>query len=301
MRALVRTALIELFGDRVVFDVPMARHTSLRVGGPAEALATPENVDDVIACAGLCQRFAVPLLAVGGGFNLLVRDGGLSGVVLRTAKLRGIALQDGRLVADAGVSHSQIARFCGERGLHGLEFGAGIPGSVGGWIAMNAGVPAREVADAVWRVEIASAAGIELRDADAMAFSYRAARGLAAGEVAVRAHFAVEPAAPTEVRGQIEAHLRHRRLTQPVDQPSCGSVFKNPPGEYAGQLIEAAGQKGARVGGAAISTLHANFIVTERGARAADVLALIEQAQEAVLTQTGLLLEPEVRILGEPA
>lgn len=296
-----RAAMTELLGDRVAFDVAMARHTSLRVGGPAEAVGTPRSCDEVVACAALCERFGLPLTPVGGGFNLLVRDGGLAGLVLRTAKLRALSLQETTLIAEAGVSHSQVARFCGERGLRGLEFAAGIPGNVGGWIAMNAGVPERQVADAVTAVDVADAAGIAQKNADTLAFAYRAAPGLADDSVAVRAYFEVAPGDPGEVRGQIERHLAHRRLTQPVDQPSCGSVFKNPAGEHAGQLIEAAGLKGLRVGAASISTLHANFITTEPGACASDVVALIERAQEAVLSQMGLLLEPEVRIVGEPA
>ncbi len=301
MKADVRAAMVELFGDRVAFDVPMARHTSLRVGGPADAVVTPATPGEASACSALCRRFELVLTPVGGGFNLLVRDGGLRGVVLRTGKLRALGLEGNLLVADVGVSHSQVARFCSEHALTGLEFGAGIPGSVGGWVAMNAGIPGLEVADLVRAVEVANAAGIATRDATTLGFGYRRASGLEPGAVAVRVHFEVRAGQSDRVRGEIERHLAQRRLTQPVDQPSCGSVFKNPPGEHAGRLIEAAGLKGARVGGAEISTLHANFIVTDRKAKASDVLALIERSQEAVLAHRGLLLEPEVRIVGEPA
>lgn len=302
MNDAARAALVELLGERVAFGVPMARHTSLGVGGPVEALAEPANAEEVVACLALCERFDLPLTPIGGGFNLLVRDGGLPGVAVRTGNLRGLSHQGAQLSAQAGVSHAQVTRFCVEQGLRGLEFAAGIPGSVGGWIAMNAGIPTREMADAVAAVDVATPKGIEKHTASALEFRYRSAGALDGGAgIALCAHFAVDPGKAAEIREQVAKHLTHRRLTQPVNQPSCGSVFKNPTGEHAGQLIEAAGLKGLRIGAAAISELHANFIVTERDATAADVLELIESAREAVQHQSGIRLEAEVRIVGVAA
>ena len=308
--AAARRALTELLGERLRFGVPLARHTSLQVGGPAEALASPRCAADVATCAKLCHRYAIPLTPIGGGFNLLVCDGGLPGLVLRTDRLRTLAVDAGvegerrgpALFAEAGVSHSQIARFAERQGLTGLEFAAGIPGSVGGWVAMNAGIPDREVGDAILDVDVATLCGDrERRSGTSMAFRYRAAAALAPGEVVVAARFALEAAAPARIGECVSRHLARRRRTQPLDRPSCGSVFKNPPGVRAGELIEAAGCKGVRTGGAEVSSLHANFIINRGGATAKDVLALIERVRERVLAQTGIALESEVRIVGERA
>ena len=299
-----RAALAALLGPRVAFDAPLARHTSLGVGGPADALATPESIDELAALVALAGAHGLPLHVLGGGFNTLVLDGGLDGVVVRTARLRGLALEpDGTtLRAEAGVSHSQIVRLCVERGLAGLEFGAGVPGTVGGWIAMNAGVPEAEVGSAVRDVETAGpGATRRTRSRGEMGFTYRAATGLEPGEIVLAARFALVPSEVALVRAAIDRHLAHRRATQPIDQPSFGSVWKNPPGEHAGRLIEAAGLKGLRSGGAQISPVHGNFIVNLGGATAADVLALMARAREAVQARSGVTLEPEVRIVGRPA
>ncbi len=298
-----RRALEALLGSRVVFDAPLARHTSVGVGGPADALAVPQSLDELAALVALAAEHGFPLHVLGGGFNSVVLDGGLDGVVVRTQRLRALTLDaDGvTLRAETGVSHSQVVRLCAERGLSGLEFGAGVPGSVGGWIAMNAGVPDAETGAVVRDVELAEpGAGRRVRSREEMDFVYRGARGLAPGAVVLAARFVLHPADRARVRAEIDRHLAHRRATQPVDQPSFGSVFKNPPGERAGQLVEAAGLKGLQIGGAQISPRHANFIVNRGGATAADVLALIARAQEAVRERTGIALEPEVRIVGRP-
>lgn len=302
--AAAREALVALLGARVVFDAPLARHTSLGVGGPADALATPESAGELAALVALAAEHGLPLHVLGGGFNTVVLDGGLAGVAVRTARLRGLEVgADGTTVrAEAGVSHAQVTRLCAQRGLAGLEFGAGVPGTVGGWIAMNAGVPGAEAGAVVRDVETAGPGALRrTRGREEMGFVYRGTRGLAPGEVVLAARFALRAADPAAVRAEIERHLAHRRATQPIDQPSFGSVFENPPGERAGRLIELAGLKGLRVGGAQISSVHANFIVNLGGARAADVLALMARAQAAVRERTGIALVPEVRIVGRHA
>jgi UDP-N-acetylmuramate dehydrogenase len=295
-----RAALEGLLGERVRFDAPLGRLTSLLVGGPADALATPDSREEVQALVALCAAHDLPLHVLGGGFNTLVRDAGIEGVVLRTQRLRGLAIEgETTLVAEAGVSHSQITNLCLERGLGGLAFGAGIPGTIGGWVAMNAGVPEREIGACVASIEVATPRdGLRSIDGANLRFGYRGVAGLPAGAVVVAARFALVASTREAVRAEIEKYLAHRRATQPIDQPSCGSVFKNPEGEHAGRLIEEAGLKGARQGGAAISPVHANFIVNEGGATAADVLALIERAQKAVAQRRGFALEPEVKIVG---
>ncbi|MEB2325087.1 MAG: UDP-N-acetylmuramate dehydrogenase, partial [Sorangiineae bacterium] len=297
--AAARRALAVLLGSRVAFDAPLARHLPLGVGGPADALAAPASADELAALVALAAEHGLPLHVLGGGFNTVVLDGGLDGVAVRTHRLRALALDGATLRAETGVSHSQVVRLCAERGLAGLEFGAGVPGTVGGWIAMNAGVPDAEVGAVVRDVETAGpGAARRTRTRAEMGFVYRGARGLARGEVVLAARFALHPCEPGAVRAAIDRHLAHRRATQPIDQPSFGSVFVNPPGERAGRLVELAGLKGLRIGGAQISSVHANFIVNLGGATAADVLALMARAQEAVRERTGIALEPEVRIVG---
>jgi UDP-N-acetylmuramate dehydrogenase len=285
----------------VRFDAPLARFTSLRVGGPADALVTPESRGDLARLLAICARHRLPHLVLGAGFNTLALDGGVQGVVIQLGRLRGLDQRPGGLLrAEAGVSHNQLVKFCIRHGFSGLEFGAGIPGTVGGWVAMNAGIPSREVKDVVREVEVMAPSGSRLRHLErgALRFVYRGLRGLAPGSVILSALFAVSFATPALVKAEVDRLLARRSQTQPLDVPSCGSVFKNPPGDYAGRLIEQAGLKGYRVGGAQISPVHANFIANLGGATAADVLALMHEAQARVLAQAGRRLIPEVRVIG---
>ncbi len=296
-----RRALAEALGDAVRFDVPLSRHTSLGVGGPADALATPVDRTGLARALSICRAHRLSHHLLGAGFNTLVRDGGLEGVVLRLSKLRRLEERPACGVrAEAGVSHSQVTRFCVERGLAGLEFAAGIPGTVGGWLAMNAGIPRREVEARVHEIEVMSPTGRRTRHLrrEGLHFVYRALRGLAPGSVILSVLFSVAISTPGEVKAEVDRLLARRADTQPLDVPSCGSVFKNPPGDHAGRLIESAGLKGHRIGGAEISTVHANFIANTGDATAADVLALIEHARRTVLAHCGIELEPEVRVVG---
>jgi len=300
----VRDGLEEILGDRVQFDYPLSRCTSLRVGGPVDAFATPADRDEIARTLALCAEQRIPHYVVGAGFNLLAPDARLEGVVLRLSRMRRLEERpNGGVRAEAGVSHSQITRFCVERSLSGLEFGCGIPGTVGGWIAMNAGIPGREMKDAVREIEVISPTGRKRSHVarERLPFVYRALHGLAPGSLIVSALFDVTVSSREKVRDEVDRLLALRSGTQPLNVPSCGSVFKNPPGDFAGRLIEAAGLKGERCGGAEISRVHANFIANVGGARAADIVALIEKARSAVRETTGTVLVPEVRTLGEPA
>jgi UDP-N-acetylmuramate dehydrogenase len=297
----VRARLRELLQDRVRFDVPLARLTSLCVGGPAEAVATPGDRAELAALLGLCTAKRIPHYLIGNGFNTLAGDAPLAGVVVQLSRLRLLEERPGgRLRAESGVSHSQITRFCAQRGLAGLEFAAGIPGTVGGWLAMNAGLPTREMKDVVVQVEVMSPTGCRIRHVErsALHFGYRALRGLAPGSVLLSALFRVSPSDPQQVRERVEALLAKRAETQPLDVRSCGSVFKNPPGDFAGRLIESVGLKGHRIGGAEISPVHGNFITNTGGASASDVFALICEARRRVRERTGARLDCEVRVLG---
>jgi UDP-N-acetylmuramate dehydrogenase len=292
-----------LLGRRVQFDEPLARHTSLCVGGPADALARVASRQELAELARLCAVHSAPLHVLGAGFNTLALDGGVRGVVVRLQGWRRLERLSGdELQAEAGATHAQLARFCAQQGLAGLEFAVGIPGTVGGWIAMNAGTREREMKDVVRAVELIDARTGEShqRSAAQLEFRYRAAQ-LPPGAIVAAARFGLHADDPARIRARQRAQLDARRATQPIDQPSCGSVFRNPPGDHAGRLIEAAGLKGARVGAAEISPVHANFIVTRSPARATDVLALVERARAEVARRFGVELELEVRLLGEPA
>jgi UDP-N-acetylmuramate dehydrogenase len=285
----------------VRFDFPLARCTSLRVGGPVDAFATPATREEIARTLAICAAHQIPHYVIGAGFNTLALDDRLEGVALQLGKLRRLEERpDCSLRVEAGVSHGRLTNFCIERGLAGLEFGCGIPGTIGGWIAMNAGIPGREVKDVVQEIEVISPTGREARQLPRaeLRFVYRGLRGLAPGSVILSALFNVTLSDTGSVRTEVDRLLAARSNSQPLNVPSCGSVFKNPPGDFAGRLVEAAGLKGHRLGGAEISAVHANFITNRGGATAADVLALIQEAQAAVWRTAGVRLVTEVRIIG---
>jgi UDP-N-acetylmuramate dehydrogenase len=302
-----RTALREALGDAVRFNVPMKRHVSLRVGGNADAMVTPTDRGELSRTLTVCAAHGIPHHILGAGFNTLVRDGGVDGVVLQMRKLRGLALRDdGTIRAEAGVSHNTLTKLCIREGRSGLEFGAGIPGTVGGWVAMNAGIggaDAREVKDAIVALEVMKADGSEVETIprEALAFRYRGLDGLDRGAVIVAAIFATSASTPEAVGAEVDRLLAQRQRTQPLDVPSCGSVFQNPEGDHAGRLIEDVGLKGARCGDAQISPVHANFIANTGHAKSSDVLELIERARTSVRAAHGIELETEVKILGRDA
>jgi len=303
IEASARRDLEARLADRVEFDTDLRRHTSLRIGGPADALVTVADRDDLAATLGLCRKHALSTIVLGAGFNVLVREGGIRGVVLRLKKLRRIErVASDAITIEAGASHATITRYCIENGLTGLEFGAGIPGTLGGWLAMNAGIGVREMKDVVVGIDVMSPDGERITHVprEQLDFRYRALDGLDAGSVIVAATLRAEESERAKVQDEVDRLLAQRHATQPIDIPSCGSVFRNPAGQFAGQLIEGAGLKGAREGAAEISSVHANFIVNHGGASAADVLNLIERARAKVESETGIQLETEVKILGEP-
>jgi UDP-N-acetylmuramate dehydrogenase len=252
-----------------------------------------------VAVASLCARGA-PLVVVGGGFNLLARDGAFArGRQAHRPARAGAARRRQRL--RRGGRHARQLRACADHGRAGLEFAVGIPGTVGGWIAMNAGIRGREMGRGARGRAVRPAAGASPDAREGRARLPLPRHGAAGRERGRVGALTTETGAKAAIRAEQKQLLAQRRATQPVDQPSCGSVFVNPPGDFAGRLIEAAGLKGSAIGGARISELHANFIVTGAGARAADVLALIARAQAEVKARFGVELEPEVRTLGVDA
>lgn len=284
---------------RVQLDAPMAARTTWRVGGSADRLFAPRTLADLQAF--LASGEAVePFTWIGHGSNLLVRDGGLGGTVICTRSgPKALERIDATTVrAEAGVASAKVARFCADAGLAGAEFLAGIPGAIGGALAMNAGAYGSELADILAAAEVIDRAGdVRVAEPAEFAFGYRHAR-LPAGEWFVAAHLRLSPGDPEAIQARTKELLAHREATQPVNLANAGSVFRNPEGDHAARLIEAAGLKGTRVGGAEVSERHANFIVNRGEATAADIEALIALVRDRVREVHGVELEPEVRIVG---
>lgn len=291
--------------DRVGRDVPLREYTSFGIGGPADFLVAVESQAELAGVLECCRLHQAPFLIIGRGTNLLVRDGGFRGVVIN---LRGefarVAVDDRSGVVEAGaaVVLSDLSRECGSKGLTGLEFAVGIPGTVGGAVIMNAGAYGGEMSQVV-----ASATLLRPDDpclavnlgAGELEFGYRTSRPQREGLIVLHARLQLRQGDPQAIREREEANTSKRRDKQPLDLPSAGSAFKRPPGHYTGALIEAAGMRGARVGDAQVSDKHAGFIVNLGSASARDVLDLIERVRQAVHKHSGVWLEPEIRVIGD--
>ena len=283
----------------VLAHEPMARHTSLHIGGPADLFVMPEDGEDLKTVLAFAGRAGLPVHVCGGGSNTLVRDGGIRGIVLHLNAFQRLSREGTEVSAGAGVRVSRLLAFCSRVGLTGLEMLSGVPGTVGGAVWGNAGAWGGAAADRLTRVRLVTRDGEELTLArEAIAFDYRQS-GLPRGSVVTEAAFALDPGDPAAIRQQISRWLVQRNARQPVEFRSAGSIFKNPPGDYAGRLVDLAGLKGTRVGGAKVSEKHGNFFVNLGGARAADVLTLVGMAQARVKALTGIGLELEVRVVGE--
>ena len=288
-----------LQGD-VCFAEAMSSHTSLRVGGPADIWIMPYNVDSVCLALRTLHEQKVPITVIGRGTNLLVAEAGVKGAVISLSKLDTVDFTGEQVRAQAGVSLPRLAKMTAQRGLSGLESLAGIPGTVGGAVAMNAGAYGSNMASIVEQVHMVNFNGHEQHaDRAEMEFGYRTSvlnkcPNLAVVEVLLN----LRADTPNAVKERMIEFALKRARTQPLGQPSCGSVFKNPPGDYAARLIQECGLKGVSKGGATISPRHANFIVTGPGARAQDVMDLIEMARQTVAQRFGVWLELEVQLLG---
>lgn len=278
---------------------PLAKYTSWRVGGPAEKMYLPEDRDDLIAFLGsLPEQENIYFLGLGS--NLLVRDGGITGTVVNTrGRLKGMQLMDtNKVYVEAGVPCAHVARFCTELGLSGAEFLAGIPGTMGGALRMNAGAFGGETWNIVDSVEIIEAGGkVTKRGKEQFEVAYRSVKGLA-DEWFLAVELTLKKGESELSQQKIKALLEKRALTQPTNKPTCGSVFKNPPGDYAARLIEACGLKGYVMGGACVSEKHANFIENTGSATAADIEGLIEYIQLQVKQLKGISLQTEVCKVG---
>lgn len=310
--------LKKVFGDRLKRNVPLARFTSARVGGNADALISANSLDELVEVTVALWRLGAPFLILGGGSNVLVSDAGVRQVVVYNRARRVRFADEGAeptVWAESGANFGVIARQAAGRGLAGLEWAAGIPGTVGGAVVGNAGAHDGDVQGNLIMAEILH----DRTQEDAELFSYeretwpveklefgyrssalkaRENEGTGPSAVVLAASFRLDHSTPEEVKAKIDRFVAYRRLTQPPGA-SMGSMFKNPPQDYAGRLIEAAGLKGARAGDAEISQLHANFFINLGEAKAADVYQLIRMAREAVKEQFGVELELEIGLIGE--
>jgi UDP-N-acetylmuramate dehydrogenase len=287
-------------GDRLRGDVPLAPLTTFRIGGSARLYVEPESDGDLVVVHRAVLEAGLPVVVVGKGSNILVSDRGFPGLVLRLGRgYRWTARDRDRLRAGGAMPLPALAGVALRHGLGGLEFGVAIPATLGGAVRMNAGAHEAEMADVTDRVELFRLeTGEDLTtDAAGAGFSYR--RTAFPGDaVVIAATLALLPRDAEAIRDRMAEARDWRRRTQPLAEPNCGSVFTNPPGAHAAALIDAAGLKGERIGGAVVSTKHANFIVADPGATAADVVALIRLIQDRVGDTSGVRLEPEVRLIG---
>ena len=279
---------------------PMAPLTTLRIGGAADRLAEAHDRAELLSALALARDAQVPWFVLGNGSDVVVADAGMRGLVIRN-RARSVSVDGRRLSADAGTPMALLVRRCGADGLAGLEFGTSIPGTLGGAAWANAGAHGREMRDVVEAVEAWNPedGAVRVLDAAECRFTYRESRFKHSREVVVAATLALDRGQPEAIANRVAEYQAQRVATQPLADQNAGSVFRNPPGDHAGRLIDAAGLKGLRIGTASISTLHANFIVTDRGGRAADVRALGDRVRAAISERFGIDLAYEIEFVGD--
>ena len=290
--------MFESFG--VLVNEPMSRHTTLKLGGPADYLAFPRNEEEIAALFAEADRNGIPVTVIGHGSNLLVLDGGIRGLVISIGKnMRQITREGNILTVQAGAMLGSAAAEAAEAGLTGLEFASGIPGTVGGGVTMNAGAYGGEMAQVVTRVRAIRPDGEKvLLSGEEMEFGYRHSAVTEKNLIVTEVTFELQPGDRTEIRAKMSELNARRAEKQPLDVPSAGSTFKRPEGNYAAALIDQCGLKGYSVGGAMVSRKHAGFLVNT-GTSSRDFLELMRQVAGIVEERTGIRLEPEVRIIGE--
>jgi UDP-N-acetylmuramate dehydrogenase len=281
-------------------DTPLAPLTTLRVGGPADRLVLARDRGDLLDALRLARDADVPCFLLGNGSDLVVADAGIRGLVIRN-RARSARIEGTSLSADAGAAMAMLVKRCAAAGLTGLEFGISIPGTLGGAVWANAGAHDREMRDVVVSVDTWSPADDALQSIPSTecAFAYRDSRFKHSDEIVIAATLALEHGDPGAIAAQVAAHQAQRLATQPLADQNAGSVFRNPEGDFAGRLADAAGLKGFRIGTASVSTRHANFIVSDRGGRAADVRAVGEHVRRTVAERFGVSLAYEIEFVGD--
>lgn len=294
---------LQRFFPAAKFDEPLKRYTAWKIGGPADALLEPSSADELIEAVETVREHDIPVTILGGGTNVLVLDGGIRGLTVRIARaLNSVEINGASVVADAGVLYPVLANATAGKGLEGLEFGTGIPGTVGGAVYMNAGAYGGETRDVLTWADVYKPEGerVERVPNEDLELSYRrSALHDHPDWVVLRAAYALRTGDPEELKARIKG-FRSQRMNGSPNRPSCGSTFKRPEGDYPGRVIEAAGLKGTKVGQIEVSPVHANYFVNHGGGTAIDALKLIEHVKETVKERLGVELELEVKILGEP-
>jgi UDP-N-acetylmuramate dehydrogenase len=305
---LVHVSTLQRLFPSAKFDEPLKRYTAWKIGGPADALLEPTDAEELIEAVEMARGHGVPVTVLGGGTNVLVRDGGIRGLTIRLAKsLTGVQIKGRSVSAEAGVLYPVLANTTAGSGLKGLEFATGIPGTVGGAVYMNAGAYGGETKDVLDWADVFQEGkvvrmhnDVETLQATSLRLAYR--RSVLQDHpdwVVLRAGYTLEPGNPSELKASIK-EFRAQRMNGSPNRPSCGSTFKRPPGDFPGRVIEAAGLKGTRVGQIEVSPEHANYLVNLGGGTAREALALIELVKEKVRERMGIDLEEEVRVMGEP-
>lgn len=283
------------------FDEPLKRYTAWKIGGPADALVEPKSVEELTEAVEKAREHGVPVTILGGGTNVLIQDGGIRGLTVRLAKsLTNVEMEDTQVTADAGVLYPVLANTTAARGLAGLQFATGIPGTVGGAVYMNAGAYGSETTEVLDWADVFRDGGIVRMNNKDLSLAYR--KSILhdhPGWFVLRAGYTLKLGNPDELKAQIKQY-RAQRMTGSPNKPSCGSTFKRPEGDFPGRVIEAAGLKGTRVGDIEVSPVHANYLVNLGGGTAKDVLELIQRVRETVREKMGVDLETEVRVIGEP-
>jgi len=288
-----------VFRGELLHQEPLALHTSLKVGGPADIFAIPRDVADLQALVQLLDEQDVSRVVIGGGYNLLVRDGGFRGVAISLKKINHLAaIREGHIRAEAGGRNIDLARLAEAHGLTGLEFLVGIPGTVGGALRMNAGAHGGEIFDGVVSVEILGDDGLRTYDKKTLEFGYRCLQ-LDLKKIIIAANFQLSAGSRESITAAMDQCLQKRRDAQQVRFPNAGSFFKNPAGLAAWKLIDEAGLRGMTLGGAQVSEVHTNFLINRGNATCADFLQLAARVKEKVFEISGIRLEEEVRIIGE--
>ncbi|GAA5344723.1 UDP-N-acetylmuramate dehydrogenase [Planifilum fimeticola] len=301
MKPIVRE-LIDAGVRDVRVDEPLSQHTTWRVGGPADLFIYPRSKEELERAMHIVRKHGLPWRVIGRGSNLLVRDGGIRGVVFKIGEgLDGLSIDGTRVVAGGGCSLIKLSRQTARQGLTGLEFAEGIPGTVGGAVCMNAGAHGSETSRVLTSAEMILGTGERVVfSKEELGFRYRTSvlQGKVQG-IVTEASFQLAYGDPQKIASEMARYRDRRKQTQPLQYPCAGSVFRNPPGDHAGRLIEASGLKGYRVGDAEVSTQHANFIINRGQATATDVLALIDHIVRTVEERFGVRLKTEVQVVGE--
>ena len=280
-------------------NVTLAPYTTMRTGGPAALFAEPRNAQQLAHVHQWAQEKGLPLLILGNGSNLLIADSGFDGLVIHLGRaLSEVSVFANTLTAQAGASLAAAARAAAQASLTGLEFAAGIPGSIGGAVCMNAGAYGGEIAQVIVSARVLTPEGVRMVSRNELSLGYRSSAVMQNGWVVLEATFELAPGNPDEIKATMADLAARRREKQPLQYPSCGSFFKRPVGYYAGALIEQAGLKGYRVGDAQVSEMHAGFVINRGHATSSEIYRLMQEVQRRVQAQFGVTLEPEVRLIG---